>query len=143
MPSIAVPETVSHVTPSVVVPPVLRFPAGLPGFPSARTFAYVPLHTPPFACLRCTDEGGPSFLVTHPAAFFKDYVVSIDDEWQKSLGVESSEDVVVLVIVTMARGEEPTANLLGPIVANVHDGRAGQVVQVGSTYSATTPLAER
>ncbi|MCL4423527.1 MAG: flagellar assembly protein FliW [Actinobacteria bacterium] len=95
----------------------------------------------PFCKLVSVDLEGLEFVVVPPGAVFADYEISIDDEAQERLGIERAEEAVVYVIVTLAeKGATPTANLLGPVVANRRTYEAAQVIQHGSSYLVATPL---
>jgi flagellar assembly factor FliW len=122
---------------------VVEFAAGLPGFPDARRFKLEPLgdELRPFARLRSLGEPAISFTVVPPGLLFGDYSVEIDDDHQTALGIESADDVVTLVLITVPRPPQPpTANLLGPIVVNRRTGAAAQVVQHRSDYRVAEPL---
>jgi flagellar assembly factor FliW len=128
--------------------PELHFASGLPGFPDVRRFLLVRLgdELSPFSVLRSLDHGpddgpGLEFVVTHPGLFFPDYAPEIDDDTATRLELESADDALLLVIVTVA---EPvaasTANLLGPIVVNRHTRAAAQAVLGNSGYATREAL---
>ena len=81
------------------------------------------------------------FVVTHPGLFFPDYAPEIDDDTANRLELESADDALLLVIVTVT---EPvaasTANLLGPIVVNRHTRAAAQAVLGASGYNTREAL---
>lgn len=128
--------------------PELHFAGGLPGFPDARRFVLVRLgeETSPFSVLRSLDDGpddqaGPEFVVTHPTLFFPDYEPVIDDDTVDRLELQSAEDALLLVIVTVADPvASSTANLLGPIVVNRHTRAAAQAVLGNSGYATREAL---
>jgi flagellar assembly factor FliW len=116
--------------------PLIEMAAGLPGFPDARRFLLVEWapDTSPFALLKSLDHDALEFLVVPPVAMFPDYAPELDDLEASSLGLTCAEDALVLVIVTVGdRPEDATANLLAPIVVNVHTLAAGQIVLQGSS----------
>jgi flagellar assembly factor FliW len=123
--------------------PELSFPAGIPGFPDARRFALVWWgdEEGPFSILTCLDQAGLEFLVVPPLAFFPEYAPEIDDDVAERLGIESADDAIVLVIVTV--GDEPaaaTANLLAPVVINRHSREAVQAVLTTGDQPLRAPL---
>lgn len=140
----------------------LRFRSGLPGFPGERRFALrrwvtgpaavdsargvdadgaAGLHDGPFLVLVDLDDDDIRFLVAPPAVFFPQYVVEIDDATVEALRVESAEEVLVLVIVTLGdRPEAATANLLGPVVVNTRTREGMQAVLTDSGYGTRVPL---
>ena len=128
--------------------PELYFAGGLPGFPDARRFVLVRLgdEASPFSVLRSLDDGeddrpGLEFVVTHPAMFFPDYEPEIDDDVAGRLDLQSGDDALLLVIVTVADPvSASTANLLGPIVVNRHTRAAAQAVLGSSGYATREAL---
>jgi flagellar assembly factor FliW len=111
--------------------PVIEMAAGLPGFPDARRFLLVEWGEAgsPFSLLRSLDHEQLEFLVAAPVVLFPDYEPEVDDAHAEALGLTSAEDALVLVLVTVAeRAEDATANLLAPIIVNVHTLVAAQIV---------------
>jgi flagellar assembly factor FliW len=103
----------------------------LPGFPDARRFVLVTWgeEGSPFSVLRSLDHEALEFLVAAPVALFPHYAPEIDDPTAESLALETAEDALVLVLVTVGeRAEDATANLLAPIIVNVHSLVAAQIV---------------
>jgi flagellar assembly factor FliW len=135
--------------PAIVLDPaegnddVVEFTAGLPGFPSARRFRIEDLgpDLAPFCRIRSLDEPAIAFTVVPPGTLFPEYSIEIDDERVAQLDLESSEDVITLVIVTTQPAPQPpTANLLGPIIINRANHAAAQVVQHRSSYGVSEPI---
>ena len=124
--------------------PELHFASGLPGFPEVRRFMLVRIgdELSPFSMLRSIDDGtGLEFVVTHPGLFFPDYEPEIDDDTASRLELKSSEDALLLVIVTVADPvAASTANLLGPIVVNRNTRAAAQAVLGNSGYATREAL---
>lgn len=121
----------------------IEFAAGLPGFPGARRFRLEDLgpNLRPFSRLRYLGEPEVSFTVVSPGLLFPKYSVEIDEDDQAALGIESPDDVVILVMITVPQPPQPpTANLLGPIVINRRTGAAAQIVQHRSNYRVAEPL---
>jgi flagellar assembly factor FliW len=123
--------------------PTLTFAAGIPGFPEAKQFALVwwGEEDGPFSILTCVDDSKLEFLVVPPHSFFPDYVFELDDDTAERLSIDSIEDAIVLVIVTVGNdATEATANLLGPIVVNRHTRQAAQVVLTDGDLPLRAPL---
>ena len=121
----------------------LTFASGLPGFPEVRLFEVVSLGDDllPFARISSTTHPGVAFTVVAPGLLFPDYSVEVDEEHQVALGICRPEEAVTMVMVTVPRPPgRPSANLLGPIVANRRTGAAAQVVQHRSTYAVAQTL---
>ena len=114
---------------------VFDFPAGVPGFTDVLAFQLLPLGPEfgPYLALKAVGREHPVFVVAQPGAITTAFDIEIDDASQALIGLESAENVLVLVIVTL-RGDSllPTANLAAPVVVNLADNRACQVVQPGA-----------
>lgn len=125
--------------------PVLRFAAGLPGFPDARSFVLVEWGGPdsPFSLLRCLDDPTAEFVVVPPGVFFPDYAPMLDDDTLGRLRLEGPEEALVLVMVTVREhAEDATANLMAPVVVNTRTLDAVQAVLSGSGYDLRAPLVD-
>lgn len=125
--------------------PELHFAAGIPGFPDAKRFTLVWWgdESSPFSILACLDDPALEFLVVPPLAFFPMYAPEIDDDVVERLGIETEDDVVLLVIVTTGEdASEATANLLAPIVINRHTRQATQAVLTDGDHPLRAPLLD-
>jgi flagellar assembly factor FliW len=123
--------------------PELHFAAGLPGFPDHHRFTLVWWgdEEGPFSILVSLDEPTVEFLVVPPTMFFPDYAPEIDDDVAERLGLQSADDALLLVIVTVgADPAQATANLLGPIVVNRHTRDAVQAVLADGSHELRAPL---
>lgn len=111
--------------------PVLSMPAGLPGFPDAHAFVLEPWGETetPFALLRSLDFEALEFFVAVAVAVFPDYAPEVSDACVELLGLETADDALVLVLVTIPdHPADATANLLAPVVINIRTRVAAQVV---------------
>lgn len=123
--------------------PEIIFHAGIPGFPDARRFTLVWWgdESSPFSILSCLDDPSLEFLVVPPLAFFPLYAPEIDDDTVERLGIETEDDVILLVIVTTGDdASKATANLLAPIVINRHTRQAAQTVLAEGEHPLRAPL---
>jgi len=130
-------------TTTVEVIPEITFASGLPAFPHAHRFTITRWggEDSPFSLLRSLDDPDLSFVVTYPGIFFPDYAPEIDDETVARIGLESEDDALVLVILTLgATPADASANLLGPIVVNTRTRDAVQAVLLDTRYEVRTPL---
>jgi len=116
---------------------IIGFPHGLPGFPAEKAFAFLPYQIDsPFAYLQSVVEPKLIFLVVDPFAFFKDYEFQLRDEITQELGLLASNLPQIINIVSVpGKTEEMTANLLAPIVINVQNSKAMQVILEKTTYT--------
>lgn len=123
--------------------PTLRFDAGIPGFPGAHEFALVTWQDEdsPFSIMMCVDGDPLEFLVVPPMLFFPDYAPEIDDDVAERIELETAEDALLLVIVTVPEdATKATANLLAPIIVNRHSRHALQAVLAEGSYDLRAPL---
>jgi flagellar assembly factor FliW len=121
----------------------LRFAAGIPGFPAAKSFRVSPwgAEPSPFYVLECKDVIGLHFVACAPEVFFSWYQPRFGAEVYKAVEAGGPDQVTVMVILTLhARPEDTTANLLGPVVINTGTGEAVQAVLSGSGFEAQTPV---
>jgi flagellar assembly factor FliW len=92
--------------------------------------------------LRSVESPDVSFVVAVPGAFFPDYVVDLDDPSCEQLGLDVSEDALILVILTVgADVAHTTANLLAPVVINSRTREASQVILSGSDWPVRAAVA--
>lgn len=116
---------------------IIRFPAGLPGFPEENAFAFLPYQPDsPFVLLQSTQEPDLTFVLVEPFSFFKDYSFELDDQLLEELGLNEQTPPLVFSIVTIPdKVEEMTANLLAPVVINRRERAAAQVVLEKTPYT--------
>lgn len=114
----------------------IRIPGGLLGFPDSTRFALLESgEESPFFWLQSLDEGELAFVVTDPALFFPEYSVSVRSEELEAMGIVDSEDLDVLVILSLRGGiDDMTANLQGPIAINAKTRVGRQMVLKDSGY---------
>jgi flagellar assembly factor FliW len=112
--------------------PEIEFVADMPGLPGMSRCALVQLdEVGALYRLQSLLDPDLRLLVAAPPVFFADYAPEIDDETAASIGLESADDALVLVVVTTGgSAAEATANLLAPVVVNARTRRAVQVLQV-------------
>jgi flagellar assembly factor FliW len=84
----------------------------------------------PFKWLQSCEDGNIAFPVTVPGYFGLDYQFVIPDEEAKKLDLSSANQLLSLNIACIPPGkpEEATINLLGPIIINLENRKAMQLV---------------
>lgn len=121
---------------------VIKMPRGPIGFEGFTSFVMVE-HRPDsdFRWLQSTDEPGLAFVVADPSKFFTEYEVEISDADAEKLHLTSENDASVMVIMTVhANGQEITANLAAPVVVNLKEMVAMQVILQDNRYPVRHPL---
>lgn len=122
--------------------PLIELVQPMPGFPTLRQFALVQLDDDGLLCaFRSVEEPDLRFLVVPPAVFFPEYTPEVDEDTVRDLGIETAEDVLVLVVVKAGASlAESTANLAAPLLINAATRRAQQVVLDDPAHSLAAPL---
>ncbi len=119
---------------------ILTMPEGLPGFDGFERFVLIEdPKTAPFCWLQSSEEPNLALAVMSPFLFKSDYEIDLkgfisDRGWE---GAET-KDLLVYVVINISKGEKDnkiTANLIGPIIINLKNNEAIQVVLANSSYS--------
>ncbi len=123
--------------------PVLEMVQPMAGFPDRRRFALERLDQTGLVCdLRSLDDPDLRFVVVAPAPFFPDYSPEVDDAVVAELGLESEDDLLALLVVTLgATADAATANLLAPVLVNHRTRRAGQYLLDDTDLPMRAPLS--
>ena len=126
---------------------VFHFPGGLPGFERERAFLFLKRpHTEPLLFLQSLGTPHLCFILLPILVVDANYKVSLDADDLAALQLASGrqprigEDILCAAIVRTGGGEEPTANLMAPVVVNLKAQIGMQVVHTGSPYSHRHPI---
>jgi len=121
---------------------VITFPKGLLGFPSFKQYVLIqPADDSYFYWMQSIQTPDLAFVITDPSLFVSSYRVPIKPDQMSDLGIESIDDAQVFVIGNK-RGNTLTGNLQGPLVVNVHDRSAEQLVLSDRRFTTRVPLLE-
>mgnify|MGYP002766226495 FL=1 len=95
-----------------------------------------------FKWIQSTHTPDLAFPATVPSFFGIDYTFELPDEAEEALEVKAAEDLVVMNIAKIPSDNprKTTVNLLAPIVFNITNNKAGQVVLSGTGFDVTYPL---
>lgn len=97
----------------------VSIPQGLFGFEDYIEYVLLDSENPPFLWLQSVDEKEIAFVLIDPFLFRKDYEANVTNEELAEIGIKSSENALVFVIVTIPQdGGSMTANLQGPLIIN-------------------------
>lgn len=113
---------------------IIRIEDGLYGFDHSNEFLLIGNVEPdlPFHWLQSLEEDQVVFVITDPFLFVDKYDFELDDLTVSQLEIESIEDIVVYTTVVIPeKVEEITVNLKSPIIINVKNRKAKQVVLDG------------
>ena len=120
---------------------VIRCAEGIPAFESEHEFLVLPLpsdeNDSPYVFLQSVNTPELAFLMTNPFIFFPDYEFNLEDDVEKELGINSSDDVLIYTLITIPGGKIPdmTANLMAPLVINQKNFKAKQVILEKGKYT--------
>ncbi len=111
---------------------VIRFPDGLPGFPTSREFlmAQQP-EEKPFAWMRSVSEPKLVFAVVDAYAWVKDFTLEVDDSELQEMGSVNPADYAVYFILRIQKKDNQTtlqAKPNAPVLVNIHNRQARQVI---------------
>lgn len=121
---------------------IIRFPAGLLGFPESQRYVILDHDTEaPFKWLQSLDEPGLAFVILDPVLFHAGYHVSVPADILSEMNNGKEEDLALVVILTIP-SDDPvrmTANLRGPLVIS-HKTRLGTQLVLSEEYPTRYPL---
>jgi flagellar assembly factor FliW len=123
----------------------LEFSEGLPGFESEHSFLLVERpHHHPLVFLQSVNKPELCFPALPVRVVDSAYQTQLDPSDLELLGFTGQprigEDAVVLVLIAMHE-QNPTANLLAPIVINLHNLSGAQCIDPEMRFSHRHPLA--
>lgn len=126
---------------------IIAFPGGIVGFPDMTRFTLIhdeEKDTKSIKWMQSVDEPTFAMPVMDPLYVCDNYNPVVDDELLAPIGDLSGENMLVLVTVSIPKGnlENMTVNLKGPIVINTDSRKAVQVIADGDTYSVKYPIFE-
>jgi len=121
---------------------IIQMPVGLLGFEKIKQYAVLAdPEEAPFIWLETLQEPKMAFLVICPTGIIANYQPDIGQEDVAALNLRTSEEALILNIVTMFRDGSATINLKGPIVINRRTRVAKQVVPFNAAeFSVQHPL---
>lgn len=126
---------------------IITFPGGIIGFPDMKRFTL--LHdeergvSAGIRWLQSLDEPGFAMTVLDPLIVKEDYNPEIDDELLAGIGEVTLDNLLVLVTVRVPSDlKQMSVNLQGPIIINVEERRACQIIVDADTYPVRFPIYE-
>jgi flagellar assembly factor FliW len=122
---------------------VLNLPHGMVGFPRLNRYVILE-HRPgsPFHWLQCLDRPDLAFVIMDPLVFDPAYQLALGDNEAKLLQVSDLGHIQVWVVVTIPQGspEGMTANFKAPLVLNLQNRLAAQIILEDPRWSVRQPL---
>ena len=117
---------------------IITFEEGIPGFDHLRKFAIVSVaRTEPIKWLVSLEDKDVALPIIDPWIVRLDYHVDIPEKDVQDLGIEKNEDVSVwcVVVIPKDKPDDATINLLAPIVVNMKNGKAKQIIMETDEYT--------
>ncbi|MCM3024045.1 flagellar assembly protein FliW [Heyndrickxia ginsengihumi] len=115
---------------------IWHFQNGLPGFPDEKQFVQLPLdENNIFHILQSIQTPYVGFVNVNPFNYLPTYNFKIDDQTLDQLGLEDEKDVLVFSILNVKKPfSKTTANLQAPLIFNIRNRQAKQMVLNDSVY---------
>lgn len=124
---------------------VIVFENGIIGFPDMKHFVLI--HDAEkgtdagIRFLQSVEEPGFAMPVMDPLVVKPDYDPEVDDELLKAAGHITPDNILVLVTVTVPKDiKKMSVNLQGPIVINVEEHKACQIIVENGDYPVKFPI---
>lgn len=115
---------------------VLTFPKGIFGFPDEKEFLLLTQFSEePFMWLQSVHSPQLAFVLLDPWVVMSEYKIDLSEDVKRALKIVSKDQVMVMGIVVIP--DDPklmTINLRAPIVMNVKDRLAEQVILPDDLY---------
>lgn len=123
---------------------IFKMPKGMPGFLDEKEFVLLPYQPEsPFFFWQAIKNKNLTFLIVDPFVFFKDYQFEINSELETALKINGENLPKVFCVVTLNSDVKAmTANLLAPLVLNLRDKIASQIVLEKTSYKTKHCLFE-
>lgn len=110
---------------------IIYFEEGLYGFDQQKKFILLDISETdfPFQCLQSIEDENLSFILTNPFAFCETYDFEIGETISENLGLDQIENLAVYSLVVLREElTESTINLKAPIIMNVKNNQAQQII---------------
>ncbi len=124
---------------------IIHFENGIVGFPDLQDFALI--HDSDqgdnagIRWMQSIEEPAFAMPVMDPLTVKADYNPEVDDEVLKPIGKLDSEEILVLVTVTVPKDlKKMSVNLRAPIIINVGERKAVQIIFEGDEYQIKFPI---
>lgn len=116
------------------------------GFSEIKKFVIVDLQQDSFfKWLQAVDDPGLAFPVVSIFSTDLDYSIDIPDDVVEKLKISKIEDILVLNIASIPQDnpQDTSVNLLAPLIFNLDEKIAGQIILSGSGYNISFPLFKK
>jgi len=119
---------------------LIVFEDGILGFPDEQAYALIQTgEGSGFYWLQSVEQANLAFVICDPRLFVAGYQVPVKLDDLQPIGLMDAESAQIFVIVNKV-GDLLTGNFQGPLVVNVGNRRACQLVLSDKRYSTRHPL---
>lgn len=126
----------------IPVSSVITFPFGLIGFPDAHRFTMLD-YNPPFSWLHAIDQIDLAFVVVNGAEFGEGYKFSVP-YGDRDIDLVEGDDIAIINLVSVRTDPTmTTVNLKAPVIVNLKNMKARQIVLDDQRFPTRLPLWEK
>ena len=125
---------------------IFNFALPIIGFNDLKRFVILDLNKDSFfKWLQSVEDPSLAFPVVSVFSMNVDYTIDLPDNVVETLNISNVESILVLNIASIPQDnpQETTLNLLAPIIFNLDNQTAGQVILSGSGYDVSFPLFKK
>lgn len=112
---------------------IFIFPKGIPGFEELTKFSVIDIPDTPFSQLQSIEENSISLLITDPFMFYPNYEFDLPPSIVEELELNSNF-LIRNIVTTKPVITDSTINLLAPIIFNLDNNQARQVILQSTEY---------
>jgi len=123
------------------------FPSGLPGFEGHCNFIFLKKQgLEPLMFLQSLDTRSLCFILLPIRAIDQNFQLELTPDEMREIGLAPGrtpvigEDILCAAMICAGEGDGPTANLMSPVVVNLHNNIGMQVIHAEARYSHRHPL---
>jgi len=118
------------------------FAKGIPGFQEISQYTIVEYDNL-FSVLQAVDQPEIGFIIVDPFQIHSDYQIELPEEVINELNITSEDQVVIRNIVSWNEDpEKRTVNLVAPLVFNLINHQARQIILQNPAYMIRHPLQQ-
>lgn len=120
------------------------FPKGLPGLENETQFVLLPIQgNDSFQVMQSVTNANVALIVSNPYTIVSGYSFEIDEPTLQSLEITAQEDLMVLSVMTLKQPfEASTINLQAPLVFNIKNHNAKQMILNDANYNLRHPIGQ-
>lgn len=117
------------------------FVQGMLGFEHLKHFVLVSAGENEFLFgLQSVEDTSVAFLLVEPGYYFPDYTCPLNAQQKALLGSDPEAELVVLCTITLHQDQSITLNLAAPVILDLKNKQAMQIVLEEGGYSSREPL---